>query len=95
MAEGEWDYQGRLLDRHWALNIQMDPHTTNGPIKALLESVRPWIAGAKLAGAGGGGFLILLAKGPEEARRLKAELGARAVDWRISETGLRVDVGRG
>jgi fucokinase len=91
MEEGEWDYLGRLLDRHWMLNVQLDPHTTNGPIQALLERVRPWTAGAKLAGAGGGGFLMLLAKGHEEAQRLKKELGERAVAWRISETGLAVE----
>ena len=57
MAEGEWDYLGELLDRHWELNKVLDPNTTNAPINALLDRVRPLLSGAKLAGAGGGGFL--------------------------------------
>jgi fucokinase len=91
MAEGEWGYLGQLLDRHWRLNVRMDPHTTNGPIEGLLDELRPWVAGAKLAGAGGGGFLLLLGKGPEEAAAMRKALGARAVEWRISETGMRVE----
>lgn len=94
MEEGEWAYLGRLLERHWRLNVQMDPHTTNGPIEGLLEEMKPWVAGAKLAGAGGGGFLLLLGKGPEEAGAMRKALGARAVAWRVSETGLRVEGAR-
>ena len=62
MQEGDWDYLGRLLDRHWELNQVLDPNTTNAPINGLLSLVRPYIRGAKLAGAGGGGFMMLLAR---------------------------------
>lgn len=93
MAEGDWAYLGRLLDRHWALNQLLDPHTTNGPIEGLLAQVRPFVHGAKLAGAGGGGFLILLAQGAGAACELRKMLGGRAVAWQISETGLRVEGG--
>ena len=41
MKESDWDYLGSLLDRHWQLNQILDPHTTNAPINALLERVRP------------------------------------------------------
>jgi fucokinase len=71
MQEGDWEQLGGLLDRHWKLNQILDPHTTNAPINVLLEGVRPYIHGAKLAGAGGGGFLILIAKSPEAAAGLR------------------------
>jgi fucokinase len=97
MQEGEWDYLGQLLDRHWALNQILDPNTTNALINGLLESVRPYIRGVKLAGAGGGGFLMLLSKGPEEAAELRRHLEqgpswARGAvyNWKISSDGLRV-----
>lgn len=38
-------------NRHWQLNQILDPHTSNAPINSLLERVRPYISGAKLAGA--------------------------------------------
>ncbi len=90
MEQGEWKYLGELLDRHWQLNQVLDPHTTNAPINALLNSVRPYIDGAKLAGAGGGGFLILIASGPEEAAVLRKKLGKGVCEVRVAEGGMRV-----
>jgi fucokinase len=85
LEEGAWEYLGGLLDRHWALNQVLDPHTTNAPINALLDSVRPYIYGAKLAGAGGGGFMILVARSAEAAGTLRQLLHERE-----AETGGRV-----
>ncbi len=72
MVEGDWKHLGGLLDRHWQLNQLLDPHTANAPINAILNRARPYIHGAKLAGAGGGGFLMLLAK-DEQAAGASAE----------------------
>jgi len=93
MKESDWDYFGSLLDRHWQLNQILDPHTTNAPINALLESVRPYVSGAKLAGAGGGGFLMLLAKSPDHAQDLRRLLeslpGPGALyEWAVAPLGL-------
>ena len=96
LEEGEWDHLGYLLDRHWALNQVLDPNTTNTPINALLEAVRPYIRGAKLAGAGGGGFLLLLARSPDAARDLRRFLGeeysstpSSVYHCRVATSGLR------
>jgi galactokinase/mevalonate kinase-like predicted kinase len=99
MVEGDWQHLGGLLDRHWRLNQILDPHTANAPINALLNRARPYIHGAKLAGAGGGGFLILLARDPDAAASLQETLLQHApdsggvVNYRIAEEGLRVTVG--
>jgi len=96
MAEGDWKHLGELLDRHWKLNQVLDPHTTNAPINAILDRARPFIHGAKLAGAGGGGFLLLLARDPDAANALRATLarqgtaGGACVAYRIAGEGLRV-----
>jgi galactokinase/mevalonate kinase-like predicted kinase len=100
MAEGDWKHLGELLDRHWQLNQVLDPHTTNAPINAILDRARPYIHGAKLAGAGGGGFLMLLARDADAATALRAALSLEApeqgafVPYRIAEEGLRVQTGR-
>jgi fucokinase len=96
MAEGDWVHLGELLDRHWQLNQVLDPHTTNAPINAILARARPYIHGAKLAGAGGGGFLMLLARDAEAAYALRAALtqeapeGGAFVPYRLADEGLRV-----
>jgi fucokinase len=97
MREGDLGYLGELLDRHWCLNQILDPHTTNAPIKALLREMQPWLAGAKLAGAGGGGFLMLLAKSREAAQALRARLASgdlpgKLHEYAIAQQGLRVVV---
>jgi fucokinase len=96
MAEGDWKHLGELLDRHWHLNQVLDPHTTNAPINAILDRARPYIYGAKLAGAGGGGFLMMLARDGEAAGALRSELSVQGleqgafVDYRLAREGLRV-----
>ena len=97
MKDGEWDCLGRQMDRHWQLNRILDPGTSNAPIEALLDDLAAYLAGAKLAGAGGGGFLLLLARGAEEAGVLRNRLAARPFlhngalyGFYVSEQGLRV-----
>jgi fucokinase len=89
MREGEWSYLGQLINRHWELNQILDPHTTNAPINNILARVRPFVSGAKLAGAGGGGYLILLAHDPDAAAALRKELG-KVEEVEIAKRGLRV-----
>jgi fucokinase len=90
MRDGEWSYLGELLDRHWAYNQILDPHTTNAPINNILNRVRPYVYGAKLAGAGGGGYLILLARDADSAMALRQELGT-VEPVSIARRGLRVE----
>ena len=96
ISEGDWKHLGELLDRHWQLNQILDPHTTNAPINAILDRARPFIYGAKLAGAGGGGFLMMVARSPEAAAALRAALSQEPsvrgafVPYRIASEGLRV-----
>jgi fucokinase len=97
MGEGDWQHLGELMDRHWQLNQLLDPHTANAPINGILDRARPYLYGAKLAGAGGGGFLMLLARDAEAAAALRAvfaqEAGQRGacVPYRIAREGLRVE----
>jgi fucokinase len=74
LQERNWDHLGHLLNLHWRLNQILDPNTTTASIEAVLERVRPLIRGAKLAGAGGGGFLIMVARSPETAQELRKSL---------------------
>lgn len=98
MEEGEWLELGQLMDRHWRFNQILDPHTTNAPINALLARCRPYLAGAKLAGAGGGGFMMLLARDAEAAGQLRgmlaaeSEPGAAVYRSTLAHEGLAVSV---
>ena len=65
---------GALLSEHWALNKRMDPGCTNPFIDDLFAAMAPFIDGGKLAGAGGGGFAIVVARDGAAAKRLDAAL---------------------
>ena len=98
MGEGDWKHLGELLDRHWELNQILDPNTTNAPINAILDCARPYIYGAKLAGAGGGGFLMLLARDEDAASTLCKVLSqdisgpGGVVSYGLAEDGMRIRV---
>jgi galactokinase/mevalonate kinase-like predicted kinase len=100
-AMGRKDIQhfGQLIDTAWALNRQLDPHSTTPEIEELLSRIRPCLWGAKLLGAGGGGFLFLVAKSPADATKIIRLLEesppndrARFFDFQTSDLGLEVSV---
>ncbi|MCC6589354.1 MAG: hypothetical protein IT168_21830 [Bryobacterales bacterium] len=93
MQESDWAHLGALMDRHWELNKVLDPNTTNAPINEMLAEVRPYVYGAKLAGAGGGGFLMMATRSAEAAAELRAQLDASKVyRHAVAMDGLRVEV---
>ena len=91
MQEGDWDHLGRLINRHWELNQILDPNTTNAPINALLKAVRPYVRGAKLAGAGGGGFLLFYVPSEEAKKSVRAALkGLTEMPFELDQAGCSI-----
>lgn len=90
---------GRLVDIAWELNKQLDPNSTNDEIEELFERVRPFIYGAKLLGAGGGGFMLMICRSAKDAASVREMLEnspsngrARFFDFDVSNVGLTVTV---
>jgi len=50
------------MRRHWEINKTMDPGCTNLLIDRILEVIDPYIYGGKMCGAGGGGFMEVIAR---------------------------------
>jgi fucokinase len=71
---GDLSRFGALLGEHWALNKRMDPDCTNPFIDDLFELMAPYIDGGKLAGAGGGGFAMVIARDRQAANLLSTRL---------------------
>jgi fucokinase len=71
------DTFGELIAQHWEINKRMDPGCTNPFIDDLMALCRPYTVGAKLAGAGGGGFALAIAKDEEAGRALQYTLQER------------------
>ena len=90
---------GRLVDTAWTLNKQLDPNSTNEAVERLLGRVQKHVHGAKLLGAGGGGFLLMICRSAADAAAVRDMLTAeppnelaRFFDFSISREGLVVTV---
>ena len=87
----------RAIRSSWALNQQLDSGTNPSEVQAIVEHCGSELAACKLLGAGGGGYLLLIAQDPDAARALRRRLmseppnpRARFVDFTLSEQGLHV-----
>jgi galactokinase/mevalonate kinase-like predicted kinase len=86
-----------VIETSWECNQRLDAGTNPPPVQTILSQVGDYLAAAKLLGAGGGGFLLMLAKDEGAARRIRESLTAhppnpraRFVSLRLSDTGLQL-----
>jgi galactokinase/mevalonate kinase-like predicted kinase len=87
----------RAVRASWTLNQKLDSGTNPPEVQAIVERCGSELAACKLLGAGGGGYLLLIAQDPDAARVLRRRLAsappnqrARFVDFALSEQGLHV-----
>ncbi len=85
------------MARSWQLNQQLDPGTNPPAVQAILDQVGDYLEAAKLLGAGGGGYLLMLAKDEAAGRRVRSLLTeqppnakARFVSLTLSDAGFQV-----
>jgi len=71
LERGDLDSFGELLFRHYELNKLLDAQSTTPRVERILDMLKPHIAGAKMVGAGGGGFMMLLARDERAAAKIK------------------------
>lgn len=88
---------GRLVGKTWRQNQLLDSGTNPPEVERITRLVADYCLGYKLPGAGGGGYLYMVAKDPKAAGRIREILAAnrsnaneRFVDMRLSAHGLQV-----
>ena len=65
---------GKCMDLNWEHKKKMAPGCEPAAIKQMITVLRPHIYGTCMAGAGGGGFLFVLMKDPEQALKRVEEI---------------------
>lgn len=93
----DFETMGRLVRKTWQQNQALDSGTNPDECQRITELVDDLCLGYKLPGAGGGGYLYMVAKDPEAAARIKTLLNnhptnanARFVDMTLSHKGMQV-----
>lgn len=97
IQRGDFALYGRLLRKTWQQNKALDSGTSPAAVEALCRRIDDYCLGYKLPGAGGGGYLYMVAKDAEAARRIRQTLqeepladNARFVEMQLSTDGLQV-----
>lgn len=90
---------GELIAEVWVCNKRLDSGSTTPEIEQILAKISKHMLGAKLLGAGGGGFLFIVSKSMSDKQRIRQILEAqppndraRFFDFRIDPGGLKVNV---
>ena len=97
ILRSNFDSFGRLVGKTWIQNQALDCGTNPPAVAAIIEKIKDYTLGYKLPGAGGGGYLYMVAKDPQAAgqiRRILTEQApnprARFVEMTLSDKGLQV-----
>lgn len=97
IQHGNFEALGRSIAKTWEQNKRLDSGTNPEAIEKIIALVKDHTLGLKLPGAGGGGYLYIVAKDAQAAAEIKKILSnnppnnkARFVDMTISQTGLQV-----
>ena len=93
----DFRHMGLLVRKTWQQNQLLDSGTNPDEVRRITSLVDELCLGYKLPGAGGGGYLYMVAKDPEAAARIKQIIGAnrnnsnaRFVEMKLSKRGLQV-----
>ena len=88
---------GQLIRKTWQQNQLIDSGTNPDAVRRITDMIDDLCLGYKLPGAGGGGYLYMVAKDPEAAARIKQTIlqheqnpNARFVEMALSKKGLQI-----
>ena len=97
IQQNDFRRMGLLVRKTWAQNQALDYGTNPQAVSKLTDLIDDLCMGFKLPGAGGGGYLYMIAKDPEAAVRIKQILtenstnrNARFVEMTLSTIGLQI-----
>ncbi len=97
IQRGDFKAYGALVAKTWEYKQMINADTNVETVSSIINLIKDYCLGYFLPGAGGGGYLYMVAKDAEAAAKIKTILmknqpnpRARFVDMSISKTGLQV-----
>lgn len=97
IQQGDFNRMGCLIHKTWEYNKALDAGTNPAAVEQIIQQIKDYCLGYKLPGAGGGGFLYMVAKDPEAASHIRNILNsnppnskARFVEMSLSNYGQQI-----
>ncbi|MBD9094462.1 MAG: bifunctional fucokinase/L-fucose-1-P-guanylyltransferase [Bacteroides oleiciplenus] len=97
IQRNDFEAYGALIGKTWIQNKALDCGTNPPAVEAIINRIKDYTLGYKLPGAGGGGYLYMVAKDPQAALRIREILmqnvpnpRARFVEMSLSGAGFQV-----
>ena len=94
---GNFETYGKLIAKTWEQKKALDSGTNPPAVEALITQIKEYALGYKLPGAGGGGYLYIVAKDPDAALQIRRQLtasphnpNARFVEMSLSDKVLQI-----
>lgn len=101
LRAGEIERFARAVDEYWWLKRSIDPGASNAGIEAIQERVRGLLSACVMPGAGGGGFLFMIARDADAAALVRKRLESEPPNAKagfhgcaVDAEGLRVEIER-
>lgn len=97
IQQGNYETFGKMILETWEQNKALDSGTNPKAIEYIISLIKDYAYGYKLPGAGGGGYLYIVAKDRKAVAKIKEILSncrlnknARFVDMSLSNLGLKI-----
>jgi D-glycero-alpha-D-manno-heptose-7-phosphate kinase len=91
LETGDVEIFGDLMNEHWEHKKKRSTGMTNSVIDDWYKTaIKNGAIGGKIVGAGGGGFLMFMARDPEKLRNKMCEIGLEEVRFRFDFEGAKV-----
>ena len=97
IQRNDFETYGALIGKTWMQNKALDCGTNPPVVEEIISKIKDYTLGYKLPGAGGGGYLYMVAKDPQAALRIREILTqnvpnprARFVEMALSGTGFQI-----
>ena len=98
LGRGDLDAFAACVNDYWRDKKLLDAGSTNEKVDDIIDAIRPYASAISLAGAGGGGFMYILAKSAADARRIRSFLEknppsphSRFYDFAVDRYGMRIE----
>ena len=74
--DGDWDRFCSAVNDYWLSKKALDPGSTNPLVELIIARMAPWISAVSLCGAGGGGFMFVIARSAAAKEKIRSVLEA-------------------